>query len=70
MFISIKRKIGSLLSFIGFSLLLGMAGADDVAVLEGAHGPMLPLVLKGILFLSMMAVGAVLIGGASDESSN
>ena len=70
MFISIRRKIGSLLSFIGFTLLLSMAGADDVAVMEGAHGPMLPLVLKGILFLSMMAVGAVLIGGASDESSN
>ena len=70
MFISIRRKIGSLLSFIGFSLLLGMAGADDVAVLEGAHSPMLPLVLKGILFLSMMAVGAILIGGASDESRN
>ena len=69
MFISIRRKIGAFLSFIGFISLLGMAGADDVCVQESVHNPLLPLMLKGLLFLSMMAVGAVLLGGASDESS-
>jgi len=69
MIIRFKKKIGAFLFFIGSILLLGMAGADDVALLEGAHGPMLPLVLKGILFLGMMAIGAVLIGGEADEDS-
>jgi hypothetical protein len=41
-----------------------------VAVLDGVHAPIIPLLLKGILFLAMMGTGAVLIGGAGDESSN
>lgn len=68
MFIRFKKQIGGILAIAGFFLLLGMAGTDDVAVLNGVHAPIIPLLLKGILFLSMMATGAVLIGGAADEN--
>lgn len=70
MIIRFKKTIGGILAIAGFFLLLGMAGTDDVAVLNGVHAPILPLLLKGILFLAMMGTGAVLIGGAGDESSN
>ena len=70
MIIRFRKQIGGILAFAGFFLLLGMAGTDDVAVLNGVHAPILPLLLKGILFLAMMGTGAVLIGGAGDESSN
>ena len=69
MFIRHKRKIGAALVLIGIVALIGMAGTDDVAVLNGVHSPILPLLLKGLLFLSMMATGAVLIGGEADEDS-
>lgn len=68
MFIRFKKHLGRGLLFLGFILLIGMAGADDVAVLEGVHAPILPLLLKGILFLAMMGTGAVLIGGVVDEN--
>lgn len=68
MIIRFKKTIGGILAFAGFFLLLGMAGTDDVAVLDGVHAPILPLLLKGILFLAMMGTGAVLIGGVADES--
>jgi len=70
MFISIRKAAGSLLVFAGIALLLGMAGADDVTVLSGTHTPLLPLMLKGLGFLLMMAIGAVLLGGGTDESGN
>lgn len=66
---STLKAIGSGLVLVGFILLIGMAGADDVAVQEGVHNSIIPLLLKGILFLGMMGAGAVLIGGASDEDS-
>lgn len=69
MIIRLKKQLGGILAIAGFFLLLGMAGTDDVAVLNGVHSPMLPLLLKGLLFLSMMATGAVLIGGEADEDS-
>jgi succinate dehydrogenase/fumarate reductase cytochrome b subunit len=69
MFSRIRRITGLMLSVIGFVFLFGMAGADDVAVMEGAHGPMLPLILKGFLYLVMMAIGAILLGGESNEDS-
>lgn len=68
MFIRFKKQLGGILAIAGFFLLLGMAGTDDVAVLNGVHAPIIPLLLKGILFLSMMVTGAVLIGGAADEN--
>lgn len=70
MFIRFRKQIGGILAIAGFFFLLGMAGTDDVAVLNGVHAPIIPLLLKGILFLAMMGTGAVLIGGAGDESSN
>lgn len=70
MIIRLKKQLGGILAIAGFFLLLGMAGTDDVAVLDGDHAPIIPLLLKGILFLAMMGTGAVLIGGAGDESSN
>lgn len=70
MIIRFKKHLGCGLLFLGFILLIGMAGTDDVAVLDGVHAPIIPLLLKGILFLAMMGTGAVLIGGAGDESSN
>ena len=69
MIIRFRKQIGGILAIAGFFLLLGMAGTDDVAVLNGVHSPILPLLLKGLLFLSMMATGAVLIGGEADEDS-
>lgn len=63
MFIRFKRQFGFILSITGFILLLGMAGASDVSALEGVHTPLLPLVLKGVLYLVIMAIGAKLIGG-------
>ena len=69
MFSRLRKKIGAVLVLVGFVALIGMAGADDVAVANGVHSPMLPLLLKGILFLTMMAGGAVLIGGETDEDS-
>lgn len=68
MIIRLKKQLGGILAIAGFFLLLGMAGTDDVAVLDGDHAPIIPLLLKGILFLAMMGTGAVLIGGAADES--
>ena len=70
MFIRLKKHLGCGLLLLGFIFLIGMAGADDVTVLNGVHAPIVPLLLKGILFLAMMGTGAVLIGGAGDESSN
>ena len=69
MFSRLRKKIGVALVLVGFVALIGMAGADDVAVANGVHSPMLPLLLKGILFLAMMGTGAVLIGGETDEDS-
>lgn len=63
-----KKHLGCGLLFLGFILLIGMAGTDDVAVLNGVHAPILPLLLKAILFLVMMGAGAVLIGGVADEN--
>ncbi len=68
MIIRFRKQFGGILAIAGFFLLLGMAGTDDVAVLDGVHAPIIPLLLKGILFLAMMGTGAVLIGGAGDES--
>ena len=65
-----EKTIGGILAIAGFLLLIGMAGTDDVAVLGGVHAPILPLILKGILYLLMMGVGAMLIGGEADESGN
>lgn len=70
MIIRFRKHLGCVLLLLGSILLIGMAGADDVAVLDGVHAPIIPLLLKGILFLAMMGTGAVLIGGAGDESSN
>lgn len=70
MIIRFRKQLGGILAIAGFFLLLGMAGTDDVAVLDGVHAPIIPLLLKGILFLAMMGTGEVLIGGAGDESSN
>jgi len=61
-----KKRIGGGLVLFGMAALIGMAGTDDVAVANGVHSPIVPLILKGILFLAMMAVGAVLIGGEAD----
>lgn len=69
MFSRLRKKIGVALVLVGFVALIGMAGADDVAVANGVHSPMLPLLLKGILFLAMMGTGAVLLGGETDEDS-
>lgn len=66
MFIRLKKHLGCGLLLLGSILLIGMAGADDVAVLNGVHSPILPLLLKGLLFLSMMTTGAVLIGGETE----
>lgn len=70
MFSRLRKAIGIGLVLVGSTLLIGMAGADDVAVMQGVHNPFLPLLLKGILYLSMMAAGAILIGGDADESNN
>lgn len=64
-----RKRIGGGLVLFGLIALISMAGADDIAMTEGIHNPILPLLLKGILFLGMMAVGAVLVGGESDEDS-
>lgn len=63
-----KKRIGGGLVLFGMTALIGMAGTDDVAVANGVHSPIVPLILKGILFLTMMAVGAVLVGGGPDEN--
>ena len=63
-----KKRIGGGLVLFGMTALIGMAGTDDVAVANGVHSPIVPLILKGILFLAMMAVGAVLVGGDPDEN--
>lgn len=69
MFSRLRKKIGAVLVLVGFVALIGMAGADDVAVVNGVHSPIVPLILKGVLFLAMMGTGAVLIGGETDEDS-
>ena len=69
MFSRLRKRIGAVLILVGFIALIGMAGADDVAVANGIHSPIIPLILKGILFLGMMTGGAVLIGGETDEDS-
>lgn len=58
-----KRMVGAFIVLIGFLALLCMAGADDVAVSQGVHGAILPLLLKGAFCLAMMAIGAKMIGG-------
>lgn len=63
-----KKRIGGGLVLFGMTALIGMAGTDDAAVANGVHSPIVPLILKGILFLAMMAVGAVLVGGDPDEN--
>ena len=63
-----KKRIGGGLVLFGMTALIGMAGTDDVDVSNGVHSPIVPLILKGILFLAMMAVGAVLVGGETDEN--
>lgn len=69
MFSRLRKKIGAVLVLVGFVALIGMAGADDVAVANGVHSSIVPLILKGILFLAMMGTGAVLIGGDTNEDS-
>ncbi len=68
MFSGLKKKIGGGLVLVGFILLIGMAGADDVTVASGIHTPMVSLIFKGILFLTMMGTGAVLLGGANESN--
>lgn len=68
MFSGLKKKIGGGLALVGFILLIGMAGADDVTVASGIHTPMVSLIFKGILFLAMMGTGAVLLGGANESN--
>lgn len=68
MIIRFRKQIGGILAIAGFFFLLGMAGTDDVAVLNGVHAPIIPLLLKGILFLAMMGTGAVLIGSCKEDA--
>ena len=46
MIIRFRKQLGGILAIAGFFLLLGMAGTDDVAVLDGVHAPIIPLLLK------------------------
>lgn len=68
MFSGLKKKIGGGLVLAGFILLIGMAGADDVTVASGIHTPIISLIFKGILFLTIMGAGAVLLGGANESN--
>jgi hypothetical protein len=60
----LKRTIGAVIVLIGFGLLIGIAGSDDIG-----HGAILPLMLKGIGCLAVMGVGAKMVGGEPDEDT-
>ena len=58
-----REKISVVLVFMGFILLLGIAGGDDYQTMHGIYTPILPLVLKSLIPLGMLGIGAVLSGG-------
>lgn len=60
------KKIGLALVVVGFICLLGIAGTDDVNMLRGAAEPFGFVLIKGMLALGVMGLGAVMIGGDAE----
>lgn len=61
-----KKKIGVILVIIGFFILLGIAGTDDVAMMQGIHAPVLSLMIKALIPLGMLGAGAVMLNGGAE----
>ena len=59
-----KRTIGGVIVLIGFLGLIGTAGTSDLSLVS-----IIPLMLKGIGCLVVMAIGGKMIGGEEDEDS-
>lgn len=55
-----REKISLALVFVGFILLFGIAGADDMRTMQGIYTPILPLILKSLIPLGMLGIGAVM----------
>lgn len=58
-----REKISLALVFVGFILLFGIAGTDDFQTMNGIYTPIMPLILKSLIPLGMLGIGAVLSGG-------
>ena len=59
-----RKNIGTVLVLVGFILAIGLAGSSDIGSI-----PFLKAVIGAIGSLILMGSGAVLLGGAADESS-
>lgn len=59
-----REKISLTLVIVGLFLLFGIAGADDYQTMQGIFTPILPLILKSLIPLGMLGIGAILSGGA------
>lgn len=59
-----RKNIGTVLVLVGFVLAIGLAGSSDIGSI-----PFLKAVIGAIGSLILMGFGAVLLGGAADESS-
>lgn len=62
MFSKMKR-IGLALVVVGFVALLSIAGADEV---RGVAEPFGIVIVKGLMALGVMGLGAVMIGGDAE----
>ncbi len=59
-----RKNIGTVLVLVGFVLVIGLAGSSDIGSI-----PFPKAVIGAIGSLVLMGAGAVLLGGAADESS-
>ena len=56
-----REKISLALVFVGVFLLLGVVGADDYQTAQGICTPILPIVLKSLIPLGMIGIGALML---------
>ena len=62
-----REKIGLTLVFVGFFILYGIAGTDDFMTMQGIYTPVMPLILKSLIPLGMLGIGAVMLNGGESQ---
>ena len=60
-------RIGTLMVAGGFLGLMCIGGAEDLEYAQGVTSPFLPLVIKTVIALAVMAAGVYFAGGAENE---
>ena len=60
-------KIGTMMVGAGFLGLMCIGGGEDLEFAQGVTSPFLPLVIKTVIALAIMAVGVALAGGEQND---